>query len=238
MRTGEMTQTQFLRKLEHDLILNKQGTEAVNPWMQTHSGRAFYPTDCESLDAQYSDIAHALSNICRFGGHCKKFYSVLNHSVLTHDIAVAFWPDLTSQERLTVLMHDATEAYIGDMVKPVKVNMEQFNELEEKLWKILAKKFNLLEVLPNFVKLSDVLALIYEKNHLMSVPLKKENQTWFFAKGVNYDAAKKAQELLSEANFKPEYYFDQDLKAVFLTLVHSLKTDLDSENSKQTSLSL
>ena len=82
-------------------------------WIQTSSGGKFYydsdDTDCINIE----DIAHALSNPCRFGGHSGRFYSVAQHSVV-----VAY---LVEKElMLTALLHDASEAYVVDVPRPLK----------------------------------------------------------------------------------------------------------------------
>jgi hypothetical protein len=82
-----------------------------------------------------SDIAHALSHQCRFGGHLPRFYSVAQHSLLCYLIA-------KEEEKFDALMHDASEAYLLDMPKPIKLELPDYNIIEDNLMKILAKKFN------------------------------------------------------------------------------------------------
>ncbi len=81
--------------------------------MQTFSRTMFYPLDPHPEDVHIVDIAHALANICRFGGHAKRFYSVAQHSVLVSRI-------VEPEDALHGLMHDAAEAYVGDVVRPIK----------------------------------------------------------------------------------------------------------------------
>ena len=81
-----------------------------------------------------TDIAHALGNQCRFGGHLPRFYSVAQHSLLCYLIA-------KEEEKYDALMHDASEAYLLDMPKPIKVEITQYNEIEDNLMNVLAKKF-------------------------------------------------------------------------------------------------
>lgn len=85
-------------------------------------------------------IAKALSKICRFGGHCPRFYSVAEHSILACNLALN--DGVRGKELMAVLLHDAAEAYIGDMVKPLKVLMDQYRESEEKVEAAVAKRFN------------------------------------------------------------------------------------------------
>lgn len=80
------------------------------------------------------DIAHALSNQPRFGGHLPQFYSVAQHSLLCYQIA-------DEPYKYAALMHDASEAYLLDMPKPIKVEMPDYNRIEDNLMYVLAKKF-------------------------------------------------------------------------------------------------
>src|SRR5579885_2784587 len=82
-------------------------------WIQTYCGVAFYPLDPRPEEILIEDIAHALSMLCRFTGHVKRFYSVAQHCVyVSHrcDPKDALWG----------LLHDAAEAYLNDISRPVK----------------------------------------------------------------------------------------------------------------------
>lgn len=82
-----------------------------------------------------SDIAHALSHQCRFGGHLPYFYSVAQHSLLCYMIA-------NEESKFDALMHDASEAYLLDMPKPIKLELPDYNVIEDNLMNVLANKFN------------------------------------------------------------------------------------------------
>lgn len=75
------------------------------------------------------DIATALSHICRFGGHIPRFYSVAEHCI--HCERAATLDGHNRQVRLAVLLHDAAEAYVGDMVKPLKQLLPRYREIED-----------------------------------------------------------------------------------------------------------
>lgn len=97
----------------------------TNPWIQTYTGKAFDLLDPQPEQVDILDIAHALSNICRFTGHCRAFYSVAQHSCLVARIVVDLWRrehgyDCPEEVALVALLHDAPEAYIGDVSTPLK----------------------------------------------------------------------------------------------------------------------
>lgn len=134
----------------------------MEPWIITNSGIKFNLLEPTTDMINIQDIAHALSNICRFGGHSNHHYSVAQHSVLASHIV----PD---QFALTALMHDATEAYIGDMVSPLKHAIPQFKQIEQNLWEVIAQKYNLPQFIPEEVKYADLQMLKLEKLRVMPV---------------------------------------------------------------------
>jgi len=127
-------------------------------WFITSSGKRFYPMNPRPEDVCIEDIAHALSNICRFGGHVKTFYSVAQHSLLVEKIE----PGLPS------LMHDATEAYCGDMVRPIKLSMPAFVDMEHGIWRAICERLQIPQQLPASVKLADNRALFTERRDLIT----------------------------------------------------------------------
>lgn len=144
------------------------------PWFQTYSGRKFNPRTATAADINIEDIAHALSQYCRFGGHTRYFYSVAQHSCLVHD-AMPDQPVL----RLQALLHDATEAYMGDVVKPLKLVLYDYQKIEARLERIVMRAFNLPEALLPQVKLADLTALATEKRDLL-----RDGPTWTQLVGV------------------------------------------------------
>jgi len=85
------------------------------------------------------DIAHALSNMCRYGGHCLFHYSVAQHSVLCS------YEEGTPEEQFDFLMHDSPEYVMSDLIRPIKHRPEfkHYRDAEDKLQKIISKKYNL-----------------------------------------------------------------------------------------------
>lgn len=132
-------------------------------WMQTYTGRKFYPYDPRVEDVDILDIAHALSMTCRYNGHCKQFYSVAQHSVLLAECA-------TAPNALRALLHDAPEAYVGDMIRPIKHHpgMVSFLWVEEVVEKAVCARFNLPYPLVNSeIKRLDNAILLDEQAQVM-----------------------------------------------------------------------
>jgi hypothetical protein len=94
------------------------GPPAPGPYLQTVSGRWVNPFDPDPEQLDAGDIARALANQCRFGGHCRAFYSVAQHSVIVSMLVEAEGGDV--EDTFAALMHDASEAYLGDMPHPLK----------------------------------------------------------------------------------------------------------------------
>lgn len=135
----------------------------VGDWIQTYSGEPFWPFDPRVDEIRLEDIAHALSNQCRFSGHTRQFYSVAQHSVL---VSLEVRRDLARQ----ALMHDASEAYLVDLPKPLKnhgVLGWEYRRCEERLMKVIAERFNLGWPLDPEVKRADLALLAAERWELM-----------------------------------------------------------------------
>lgn len=90
---------------------------------------------------EIQSIASALGKICRFGGHCPRFYSVAEHSVLATHVAIR--DSVCNAACRAILMHDAVEAFIGDMVKPLKIMVPQFVEIEQRIESAIDTAFGL-----------------------------------------------------------------------------------------------
>jgi len=141
-------------------------------WVQTYTGRAFWPFCPMVEDIDILDIAHGLAMKCRFSGHTAKFYSVAQHSVLVSRM-------VPEKDRLWGLLHDAAEAYLADVAKPIKSLPEfaPFRAAEEKLMRVIAKRFGLSWPEPESVKVADVRALATERRDLMLPPPKSWKST-------------------------------------------------------------
>mgnify|MGYP001559297552 CR=1 FL=1 len=134
-------------------------------WIETYSGIKFFPLAPKIEDINIVDIAHALSNICRFNGHSSYFYSVAQHSVLVSLIAEK---DNYSREiQLQCLLHDAAECYFADISSPVKKSIKnKIHPIETKLESIIAKKYGVLYPFSDKVKEMDLKALATEARFL------------------------------------------------------------------------
>jgi 5'-deoxynucleotidase YfbR-like HD superfamily hydrolase len=107
----------------------------------TFSKQRFSPLRARAEEIQIIDIAHALSHLCRANGHIRHFYSVAQHCLNCAKEAEA--RGLPEEIQLACLLHDASEAYISDITRPVKRSLPQYLEFEEVLQKQIFERFNL-----------------------------------------------------------------------------------------------
>lgn len=127
-------------------------------------------------DFDLHDIAHALSQICRFGGHTLRYYSAAQHSTMVGHLSAS----------LVGHMHDATEAYLGDMVRPLKYSMSEYLAVEDRMWNVICDAFDFpgvarvrvseavelpnrhAQMMPAIVKTCDNLALVTERRDMVA----------------------------------------------------------------------
>ena len=131
-------------------------------WITISSGERFYPMDPQADEVQPQDIAHALSMLCRWGGHCKFFMSVAQHCVLVSRLG------RTLEEKKWGLLHDATEAYVGDMITPIKRHLPEYRKVEKKVLGAIAKRFGMSLPWPERVSEADRILLATEAKALMA----------------------------------------------------------------------
>ena len=110
--------------------------------MNTFTGLQFDPLSMTVRDVSLKDIAHSLSFLCRGGGQTLFFYSVAQHS-LNCATEKHMHEDGLNGSILACLLHDASEAYISDIIRPVKVHLANYLEIEEMIMNVIWKKFNL-----------------------------------------------------------------------------------------------
>lgn len=136
-------------------------------WLQTYSGRQFWPLDPRPEEVFIEDVAHALSLLCRYGGHCEGFYSVAQHSYyVSNEVAV---PALA----LEGLLHDAEEAYCADLITPIKRYLPEYRVMAGKIREAIAERFGLAEEEPPLVKSADTRVMLAEKRQLLKLPPKE-----------------------------------------------------------------
>lgn len=105
-------------------------------WIKTVTGRHFDLMQPEPEQVDIEDIAWGLSNLCRFAGQTPRFYSVAQHSVLVSDYLHPLF-------RLHGLLHDAAEAYLGDVMGPAKALLPDYQRLEALVMQAISERFNL-----------------------------------------------------------------------------------------------
>lgn len=141
--------------------LSPQRPPRPGSFMQTFSGRKFWPLDPRAEEVHIEDIAHALSMQCRYGGHCTRFYSVAEHSVL---MARTF---ANRDLALWALLHDAAEAYVADVPRPLKRFLPGYKEAENKVMTAICDRFGLPHEMPERVKYADECILADEIRQAM-----------------------------------------------------------------------
>jgi len=143
-------------------------------WIQTYSGRQFYPLNPVVEDIDIEDIAHSLSHLCRFAGHTRVFYSVAEHSCRVADLAMRFaHSSVQWYVAAWGLLHDATEAYLIDLPRPLKRSEEigpGYRQAEANLMKAVCKRFDLREDEPREVQSADTILLMTERRDLLRQP--------------------------------------------------------------------
>lgn len=124
-------------------------------WILTYSGKRFSFLDIDPEAIDIGDIATALSNICRFTGHLDQHYSVAQHCVLVSHLVE---PHLAFEG----LMHDASEAYCGDVSSPLKARLPDYREIEGRVDRAIRAKYGLPLVETPDVKVADLRMLASE----------------------------------------------------------------------------
>lgn len=126
----------------------------MSDFIVTASGGRFSFADIMDNEVKIEDVASALSKMCRFGGHCPEFYSVAQHSVIVSHL-------VPHAHALSALLHDATEAYVQDVVRPVKRQLPEYSLLESKVAELINATFDVWTEHPS-VKVADNQALYAE----------------------------------------------------------------------------
>lgn len=148
---------------EEQQVIDQYFKTSASAWIQTYTGKKFFPLSPNIEDIDILDIAHALSMQCRYTGHCREFYSTAQHSVL-----VSYLCDAVDAPH--GLLHDGSETYLIDVPSPLKRTPEFgfYRKSEHKLQSMIYKKFGLAEQEPASVKRADILMLATEAADLLS----------------------------------------------------------------------
>lgn len=137
--------------------------------INTYNKHVFNPLHITTGDVDEIDIAHALSLLCRGCGHLQFFYSVAQHCINCANEALARGYD--KKICLACLLHDASEAYVSDLVRPVKIQIPEYSIIEERIINTIYQKFN-LDLTPEeltLVKQIDDDMLLYELPVILKV---------------------------------------------------------------------
>jgi uncharacterized protein len=133
----------------------------VGPAIMLYSGAWFDFLDPESSEFDIEDIAHGLANTCRYAGQCSRFYSVAEHSLLVCEVA--------HDCALEALLHDAAEAFLGDVTRPLKQLLPEYKRIEARVEQAIFYRFGLRHPLPPAVKTADLQVLAAEQAQIMPV---------------------------------------------------------------------
>tara|TARA_Y100000310_G_scaffold246375_1_gene251655 strand:+ start:16625 stop:17173 length:549 start_codon:yes stop_codon:yes gene_type:complete len=147
----------------------------VAEFIKTRTGLMFYFNDIEPDKINIIDIAHHLSNLCKFTGAVKEFYSIAEHSVVVSNL-------VPLADALSALMHDASEAYLNDINTPAKRLLPDYKALEKKVQSAIEEKYGFVS--NKNVVYADTTALVAEAKELMGAACDEE---WFGGTIPDYD---------------------------------------------------
>lgn len=142
-------------------------------YITTRSGRQVSLLDPQPNQIDISDIAHGLAFQCRFNGQTTRFYSVAQHSLMV----AAILPDYL---KLAGLLHDAAEAYVGDVIQPLKQLLPEFHLIEHRFMQVIGLRLGINLGHHAEVKKADLIALATEKRDL----LPRERNRWPELEGI------------------------------------------------------
>lgn len=131
-----------------------------SPFIPTFTGKVFNVEVPSSHDVTIRDIAHSLSMQCRFGGHCQQFYSVAEHSVILSRL-------VEKKFALCALLHESSHAYIHDVVITLQYLLPGYQEMANRIWAMVAKRFHLPSVIPVAIRNADLKLRASEIEYLL-----------------------------------------------------------------------
>jgi hypothetical protein len=178
---------------------------AVGPKIMLQSGAWFDFLDPESSEFDIEDIAHGLSLTCRYAGQCSNFYSVAEHSLLVSEVARG--------HEYFALMHDAAEAFIGDVTRPLKQLLPDFKRIEAVVEGAIFARFDVTMPMPKEVKQADLRVLAAEQAQIMPAGTSQ----WAQEQGV------------TPAPVVVRHLPPETARAAFLARYHQLRSQLDQQ---------
>ena len=147
-------------------------------WMETRTGVRFDLLNPKATDVRAADGAHALAHICRYNGHVSEYYSVAEHCCLMADWALANDSELLARE---CLVHDAAEAYVGDVVRNMKALLHGYQDLEDTVQRVVREAWGIGEpLITGLVKMVDNRILVDESHALY----RSRGKDWGGIKGL------------------------------------------------------
>lgn len=160
-------------------------------WQRMLSGRRLDLLDPSPLDVEITDIAHGLARVARWNGQTvgDHAFSVAQHCLVVEDIAGLLEPQLTVCQRLVVLLHDAPEYVIGDMISPFKAVMGgDYKTVEKRLADAIHRRFGLekhdTERLKKLAKKADLISAYFEAVELAGFTTEEAKRIFGLPRGI------------------------------------------------------
>lgn len=182
----------------HSVVAVKVG---VGPTIMLRSGAMLDFLDPWSSDFTIDDIAHGLSLICRYSGQCDQFYSVAEHCIHVSEVA--------REHAYAALMHDAAEAFVGDVTRPLKQLLPNYKSIEAAVEGAICSRFQVEYPIPDAVKNADLRVLAAEQAQIMPLG----TNAWAHTAGV------------IPANITVKSYSPPEAKLIFLQRFEQLRSD-------------
>lgn len=151
--------------------MNETVRKIVGPTILLFGGSYFDFAAPETSAFTIEDIAHGLAMTCRFAGQCRRHYSVAQHSFHVSQV-------VPSQHAYQGLMHDAPEAFVGDMAKPLKIMLPDYRAIEKHVESAVFSRFKVATPLPPTIKEADIRMLVTEQHQLM-----RNRDDWSYCRG-------------------------------------------------------
>ena len=174
--------------------MTKLPKQTPRAWQRMLSGRRLDLLDPSPLDVELEDIAHGLARVARWNGQTKgaHIFSVAQHALLVEALARAKVPRLDARARLAVLLHDAPEYVIGDMISPFKAVIgDSYKAVEHRLLAVIHRRFGLPSPLPaslqKLIKDADRQAAFLESTRLAGFDLTEAGR--FFGRPPKFSTA-------------------------------------------------